>query len=161
MATPEDRQHAEKMLYEYQRRLRIRERQKARQGDNVDPAIENEVEDLRLNIAMLEPVLEPEPAPEVTEIIRRHLADDYLFVFRQVVKVGERLTKVDDRLTKVEQSQTAAQTWRLDVSDRLAETEASRIHGQRRNFRISIGNLVLLILLVLALWIILSRAGLL
>lgn len=92
----DSRQHAESLLYEYKRRLKIRERQKARLGDAADPSVDLEIAQLRTNIAMLEPVVEPEPAEEVKEAVRRHIADDYLFVFRQVVKVGERLIRREE-----------------------------------------------------------------
>lgn len=125
MATPEDRAHAQRLKYDYERRLRVLESRKARQGDNVDPAVITEIEDLRLNVAMLEPLLEPEPAPEVAAVVRRHLADDYLFVFRQVVKVSE-------RLTKVEQAQHAAQVERLSTHEAIADIQSQQAESERK-----------------------------
>lgn len=151
MATTEDRQHAQRLIYQYRRRLYILEERKARQGDNADPAVDIELDELRLNIATLEALVEPEPADEVKAVVQRHVESDWAMMFAQMVKFGQRLTKVEERVDTVVQSQASAQLWRIDITDRLAVSDAARQWGQRRNLMISLGTLVLLIFAVILL----------
>ena len=150
MASAEDRAHAERLLYEHRRRLRALELRKVRAGDSIDPSVDTQIEDTRRNVSVLEALLEASVSDDVRDTIRRNTEGDFDFtmLFLQGVKQNERITKVEEKIETVVQAQGAAQLWRLDVSDRLARTEQARKHGQKRNFRISIGNLTLLLLLV-------------
>ncbi len=49
MATLEDRQHNERLIYNYTRRLKILEDRRSKQGDSTDPAVDIEIEELRLS----------------------------------------------------------------------------------------------------------------
>lgn len=143
----DERQHAERLLYEYRRRLRYREHQKARLGDTADPFIDADIAELRQNIAMLEPVVEPAPAEEVIEVVKRHIADDYLFLYRQLVKFGERLTKVESAVGDVQQENA---TWRTEHGKAHATNEGRAIWGRRRNLVLLLA-VVLMVVAVLAL----------
>jgi hypothetical protein len=138
----EERQHAERLLYEYRRRLRYREHQKARLGDTADPFIDADIAELRQNIAMLEPVVEPAPADEVVQVVRRHFADDYLFLYRQLVKFGERLTRVESTVGDVQQESAA---WRKTHAHAHQANEGRAIWGRRRNLVLLLAVIVIVI----------------
>jgi hypothetical protein len=152
MATLEERAHARELLTAYQRRLRVREKQLSRAGDSVDPAIVLDIEELRVNITALEPLVQPEPSQEVKEVIRQHV-DDAVFVFVQLAKFGERLTHVEEQAqtaseqaTAAAQQQQAAQLWRLDITanmEALKTDQEQRKPGQRRNFWLQLLGIVL------------------
>lgn len=132
MATLEDRQHAQRLAHEYRRRLRLLEVRKARQGVETDPSIELEIEEYRLNIATLEALAEPEPAPEVQDAVKRHVEGDYTFIFAQFVKFGQRLTKVEERMQLIAQAQHAASTERLHTNQAIKEIKAQQAISERR-----------------------------
>lgn len=157
MATDEDRQHAAELLHEYRKRLRVRERQKARLGEGADPSVDIDIADLRLNIATLEALVEPEPAPEVQEVVRSHIADDYLFLFTQFVRFGSRLTQVEQRVENVAQQQRHADVWRIGISEDVrgvkaaqVKDEEDRAYGQRLNRVLLITVIVLVIIGLIA-----------
>jgi hypothetical protein len=152
MATDEDRQHAAELLHEYRKRLRIQERRKAKQGDSADPSLDIDIAELRLNIATLEALIEPEPALEVQEVVRAHVADDYMFLFSQFVKFGSRLTHVEQRVEAVSQQQGRADVWRLGIADDVltlkngqTKNDVERKAGQRLNRALLIAVVVLLV----------------
>lgn len=153
MATSEDRQHAHRLIADYTRRMQVLERRKARQGDNADPAVDIELDELRLNVATLEALVEPEPADEVKAVVQRHIESDWAMMFAQFVKFGQRLTKVEERVDTVAQSQASAQLWRIDIAERLEVSDAARQYGQRRNLVISLGTLAALIVLAAILFV--------
>ena len=134
----DERHHAERLLYEYRRRLRYREHQKARLGETADPFIDADIAELRQNIAMLEPVVEPAPADEVVEVVKRHFADDYLFLYRQVVKFGVRLTH--------EEQQSAA--WREEHGKAHAANEGRAVWGRKRNLGLLLAVLTAIIIVL-------------
>jgi hypothetical protein len=153
MASEEDKAHAAELLYEYRKRLRVRERQKARQGDAADPSVEIEIAELRLNIATLEALVEPEPAIEVQEAVRAHVADDYMFLFTQFVRFGSRLTHVEQRVETVSQQQGRADVWRLGIADDVltlknsqTKNDVERKAGQHMNRALLIAVVVLLVI---------------
>lgn len=169
MATLEERAHARDLLTAYQRRLRVREKQLTRAGDWVDPAIVLDIEELRVNITALEPLVQPEPSQEVKEVIRQHV-DDAVFLFVQLAKFGERLTHVEEQAqtaseqaTAAAQAQASAQLWRLDIAADVAALKTGqeeRKPGQRRNFwlqLLSIAILAIVAVSVIALVIVVSR----
>lgn len=155
-ADEEGRRHAEHLLYEYRRRLRVRERQKVRLGDAADPAVDMEIAELRTNIALLEPVVEPEPSEEVREAVRRHIADDYLFVFRQVVKVTQRMALREQHdavlADEIQQIKVAAETDRAERPRRQEELDG-RFDRQDRLLRgiIAVLSVVAFVVLILVL----------
>jgi hypothetical protein len=153
MASDEDKAHAAELLHEYRKRLRVRERQKARQGDTADPSVDIEIADLRLNIATLEALVEPEPAIEVQEIVRSHIADDYMFLFTQFVRFGSRLTRVEERVETAAQQQGRADVWRLGIADDVlslktsqAQSDVARKVGQWLNRALLIAVVILLVI---------------
>ena len=161
MAKAEDKAHAERLLYEHRRRLRALEIRRARAGDSADPAIDTQIEDARRDVAVLEALLETSVSDDVRDTIRRNTEGDFDFtmLFLQGVKQNERITKIEEKVETVVQSQSAAQLWRIDVTDRLENGDQARVYGQQRNFRIAIGNLALLLILAAAVWVVLARAG--
>lgn len=169
MATLEERAHAHELLTTYQRRLRIREKQLTRAGDTVDPAIVLDIEELRVNITALEPLVQVEPSQEVKEVILQR-ADNVVFLFVQLAKFGERLTNVEqqaqnasEQATAAAQQQAAAQLWRLDIATDVAALKTDqeqRKPGQRRNFwlqLLSIGLLAIVVVGVIVLVVLISR----
>lgn len=158
MASAEDRAHAERLLYEHRRRLNALELRKVRQGDSADPSIDTQIEDGRRNVAVLEALLESPVSDDVRDTIRRNTEGDFDFtmLFLQGVRQNERITNIEQKVEKIEakvetvvQAQGAGQLWRLDIAERLAQSDEARKHGQSRNFRLAIGNLVLLLLMLL------------
>lgn len=155
MATLEERAHARELLTTYQRRLRVREKQLSRAGDSVDPAIVLDIEELRVNITALEPLVQPEPSQEVKEVIRQHV-DDAVFLFVQLAKFGERLTNVEqqaqtasEQATAAAQAQASAQVWRLNIAadvETLKTDQEQRKPGQRRNYWLQLVSIGLVIL---------------
>lgn len=169
MATLEERAHARELLTTYQRRLRVREKQLSRAGDSVEPSIVLEIEELRVNITALEPLVQPEPSQEVKEVIRQHV-DDAVFLFVQLAKFGERLTHVEEQAqtaseqaTAAAQQQQAAQLWRLDIAADVAALKTDqqqRKPGQRRNYwlqLLSIGLVVVGFAIVVAILLVYLR----
>lgn len=163
MAKSDDRAHAERLLFEHRRRLRALELRKVRMGDSADPSIDTQIEDTQRDVAVLEALLDASVSDDVRDTIRRNTEGDFDFtmLFLQGVKQNERITEVEKKVASIVQSQAAAQLWRLDVSEHMRESDMHRIAGQRRNFRIAIGNLLLILALAAAMWVILGRAGLL
>jgi hypothetical protein len=161
MASSQDRAHAERLLYEHRRRLKALELRKVRAGDSADPSIDTQIEDSRRDVSVLEALLEASVSDDVRDTIRRNTEGDFDFtmLFLQGVKQNERITKIEEKVETVVQAQGAAQLWRLDIADHLRVSDAQRVYGQKRNFRLALGNLALILLLALALWFILARAG--
>ena len=162
MASSEDRRHAERLLKKKRARLHRLEEQEADFGINTEPVILNEIEDLRRDIATLQALLEPPPSDDVQEIATRIKGGepgDFMLLFTQYVLLNTRMTRQEEKMESVLQQQGAAQIWRMDVAERLEGHEQERIHGQRRNFRLAIGNFALLLLMAILLWIVLARAG--
>jgi hypothetical protein len=168
MASSDDRAHAERLLYEHRRRLKALELRKVRSGDSADPAIDTQIEDERRDVSVLEALLETPVSDDVRDTIRRNTEGDFDFtmLFLQGVRQNERITKIEEKVERIEgqndqivTSQAAAQLWRIDIAGHLENSDRARVHGQRRNFRISIGNLVLLLALALMVWVVLARAG--
>lgn len=149
MASAEDRAHAERLLYEHRRRLKSLELRKVRAGDSADPSLDTQIEDERRDVSVLEALLESPVSDDVRDTIRRNTEGDFDFtmLFLQGVKQNERITKIEEKVETFVQGQTAAQLWRLDIAGRLESSDKARVRGQKRNFRISIGNLALLLLL--------------
>jgi hypothetical protein len=136
MATAEERQHNERLIHEYRRRLRPLELRAARQGDDTDPAVLNEIEQLKLNIATLEELNKPPPPKEVQEAIWKQ-AGDWAMLFAQSVQMNTRLTRVEERVETIVATQTAAQLERLatrediqTIKEQQAETERKRKRWQ-------------------------------
>lgn len=151
MASSEDRQHNERLIYNYTRRLKLLEERRSKQGDSTDPATDIEIEELRLNIATLEELLAPDVSPEVQAATRR-AEGDWSMLFVQFVKYGQRLTKVEERAQLVAEQQIRDSHWRLNVTDMIeqvaatvAANDAKRRGGQRRNLSILIAIAVLLV----------------
>lgn len=125
MALSEDEvAHAQALLTDNQRRLRIRERQIERAGDSVDPSVLLDAEDIRKKIVALTAILEPELPDEISGLVKRRLEDDY-FIFQQTLGAKQDVALLREDLAAVKQSQGLAATWRMQTDDRLG-----RIEGQ-------------------------------
>ena len=151
---PEDeKRHAAQLIHTLTRRLRLREYQKARLGDTADPSVDTEIEDLELNIAMLKPIVEPQVETEVQSVVKRYIADDYLFIYTQVVKFGKRVTNVEVRQDEDAKDRTARQH---AVDERFTkQDQILRLLLKRSNVRLGIECLIVALAvaaIVLALW---------
>lgn len=156
MATDEDRQHAAHLLREYRSQLRLLELRKAKQGDRSHPSLDTEMEELRINIAALEPLTEREPAPEVKEAIRRYIVDDYMFMFTQFANFRTRLTNVEQQTGAIAKQHASAQEWRLTISEDVkalkgeqTEEKQARRRGQRFNRYLLVAVVIIIMLSVL------------
>lgn len=157
MATSEERQHAERMLTQYQWRLRLLEERKARQGDASDPSTDIEIAELRANVSTLDALLEPEPAEEVKETVRRAGDGDWAFMFAQFVKYGTRLTKNEERVEVAIQISREVQLALFNVGedvkairDSIATERDDRVSGQHINRWIGMATLGVVVVLALA-----------
>lgn len=165
MAGTEDRAQAAARLKIHKRNLNRLELRKASLGGSVDIATENQIDQEKANIAALEPIANPPPAPspEIQEFVKQTTPGDIdlTMLFIQGTQVNARVTKIEEKVETVVQAQSAAQLWRLDIADRLQNSDLARIYGQRRNFRISIGQITLILFVLLLVLILFARAGLL
>jgi hypothetical protein len=164
MATEQEQKQATRRLEIHKKNLARLEEQKAKLAGAVNLAIDNQIDEERANIALLEPIANPpaKPSPKVAEFARAAAPDiDMVMLYLQGVQANARLTNVEEKIETVVQAQGAAQLWRLDIAGRLEDSDHARVHGQKRNFLISVGNIALLLVLALALWFVLARAGLL
>lgn len=126
----------------YERRLGVRERQKARLGENAPPEIDLDIEDLRKKIKVATAILEPDPEDELSGLVKRRLEDDY-FIFKAVVNAKEDVALLREDVIAIKEQQTAAQMWRLSVQDAIqsipglaadvAKETTGRVFGQWRN----------------------------
>lgn len=147
MATPEARKEAEELLAIYRRRLRVRDKQAARLGDSADPIIQLDREELLLNIAMLEPLAEPEPATEAKDLVQRVLTDDLTLLYVQGARTNT-------RLAQVEQAQHASQEWRMQTTADVQTLKAGFSHekqARKRGQRLRISAELAIVVLVLLL----------
>jgi len=149
----EDRVQAEKLLKAYRQRLRYREEQIARLGDTADPAIPIDRDDLEREIGLLEAVLKPDSSPAVAGLIKRRLEDD-VFLFQQSVEQNQRITRVEQSQSRMGVQLYEAQKDRMiihaDVADLKRRAQADDYHaerGRRRNYRLLLINVVLLVII--------------
>lgn len=171
MAGTEDRAQAARLLKIHKRNLERLEEQKARLAGAINLAVDNQIDEERANIAALDPIANPPlptPSKPIQEFVAQASDGNWAMMFSQFVLLNSRITtietKVQDVVEKVDvvvQTQSSAQLWRLDIADRLQHSDAARVHGQRRNFRISIGNITLILFVLLLALILFARAGLL
>lgn len=120
--TQEDIDHATDMLAQNERRLRVRDKQIVRHGDNVAPEIVLEAEDLRRKIIVLKAVLEPEIPDELSGLVKRRLEDDY-FIFQQTLGAKQDVAILRDDVVLIKQAQSLAATDRMQTNDRLERIE--------------------------------------
>lgn len=113
---------ARALLTENQRRLRIRERQIERYGDNADPAIVLDAEDIRRKILALNAILEPELPDEISGLVKRRLEDDY-FIFQQTLGAKQDVALLREDVAMVKHAQALGATWRMQTDDRLGRIE--------------------------------------
>lgn len=186
MAGNEERAHAERLLKIHRRNLRRLEEQKALQAGATNLALDNQIEEERANIIALEPIANPTPlpSPKIQEFVKNSTPGeiDNVMLFIQGNQINTRVTtweesqrrideKVEGVIKQVEgvvkqlegvlEAQHDAQRWRVDIADHLRTSDIARIYGQRRNFRISLGNIALILFVLLLVIILFVRAGLL
>lgn len=166
-APDESRLHNERLLYNYTRRLRLLEDRKSKQGDSADPAVEIEIEELRLNVATLEELLAPAVSPEVQAAVRRS-EGDWAMLFAQFVKYGQRLTRVEEKADRVAEQQTRDAHWRINATGAIeqlainvATNDSKRQTGQTWNRRLLISVTILVVIDTGAIvWLIITLRGL-
>lgn len=166
MATTEDRQHAERLIKEHKKRLRLLELRLARQGDSADPSVEREINDIKAALSDLEG---HEPSAIVTQarqVVRNQYDNDIDFLVADGAARNRRQTKTEETVVATAQELHSVKDDVIAMKDDVqklwanyANEQRDRVYGQKRNFRLSVASLALLCLLALALWFILARAG--
>lgn len=132
MAISEDeRQQAEQLLYEVNRRLKIRNYQITKHGDSADPAWIIDAEDLRRKRAALEAVLTPELPDEISGLVKRRLEDDY-FVFQQQIETNQRVAVVEGEIKAIKEQQYAASIERLATNTTVQRIEQRQDATERK-----------------------------
>lgn len=128
----QDRDQAQALLTENERRLRIRERQIERHGDNTAPEIILDAEDIRRKIVALKAVLEPELPDEISGLVKRRAEDDY-FLFTQVLGANQNVAILREEVASIKQVQALASEGRMRTEDKIdrlavqvAESEQAR-----------------------------------
>jgi hypothetical protein len=119
----EDRVQAEELLDINERRLRVRDRQIERNGDNTDPEVILDAEELRRKIVTLKAILEPEIPDEISGLLKRRLEDDY-FLFQTTLGAKQDVAILRDDVATVKNQQSLAATWRMQTDGRLDTIDA-------------------------------------
>ena len=127
----EDIEQASDMLITHERRLRIRDKQIARHGDNVAPEIVREAEDWRRKSLVLKAVLEPEIPDELSGLVKRRLEDDY-FIFQQTLGAKQDVALLREDVITIKKSQDDAAKERVKANDRLGRIEVQVEHSEVR-----------------------------
>jgi hypothetical protein len=168
MATSEDRQHAERLIREHKKRLRLLEVRLARQGDSADPSVEREIDDIKAALSDLEGHAPSAIVTEARQVVRNQYDNDIDFLIADGAARNRRQTKTEEtvaatahELHSVKDDVIAMKADVEELKKGHTTEQKAREHGQKRNFRISIGNIALLLLLAFFVWIVLARAGLL
>lgn len=129
---PKDIAQAEALRSTYEQRLTIRERQKARKGDDIEPFVEMEIEELKDKIAQINEMLEPPPEDELQRLVEKHTRDNMRFLFVQGVKTNRRLADVETKVTRIDTTQHEATKWRL-VNGPIIEALAERANREDKD----------------------------
>lgn len=126
---------ATELLSINERRLRVRDRQIERLGDNAPPEVVLEAEDLRVKISALKAVLTPELPDEISGLVKRRLEDDY-FIFQTTLAAKQDVAVLREDVAKIKVEQGLASTWRMQTGDRLlgieqqvTSSEQNRVNG--------------------------------
>ena len=119
----EEYNQAAELLVINERKLRIRDRQIERYGDNAPPEIILDAEDIRRRILALKAILEPELPDEISGLIKRRLEDDY-FIFQQTLGAKQDVALLREDVAAMKQSQSLAATWRMQTDDWKERIEA-------------------------------------
>jgi hypothetical protein len=104
MASPEERQHAQRLLKIHRRNLERLEVRRAEIGGETNLALDNQIDEERANIAALEPLTKPPPSPKVQEFVSSASGGeiDLAMLFIQGTQINARVTQVEQQ--NVEQS---------------------------------------------------------
>jgi len=127
----EELEHAQALLTENERRLRIRDRQIERYGDNVAPEIILDAQDIRRKIVALKAVLEPELPDEISGLVKRRAEDDY-FIYQQVLGAKQEVAMLREDVIGVKQAQSLAATSRMQQDDRLGRIEVQVVDSEAK-----------------------------
>lgn len=164
MASPEDRQHIERLIREHKKRLRLLEVRKARQGDSADPSIDGEIADIKAALSDLEGHAPSSVITEARQAVRNQYENDLDFLVADGAARNRRQTKTEEMVanTAIELHSVKDEVIAMKADVRALQRERyARIRGQRLNFGLSLSSLLLLAISSIALLVILARAGLL
>lgn len=168
MGSPEDRQHAERLIREHKKRLRLLEVRLARQGNAADPSIENEIADIKAALSDLEGHAPSQVITEARQVVRNQYDNDIEFLVADGAARNRRQTKTEETVTntavelhEVKNDVIAMKADMQQLRDDHTLECVRRSVGQRRNFGLSVTSLILLLTLAVAIWVVLGRAGLL
>lgn len=127
----EEKRQAEDLLSINERRLRVRDRQIERYGDNAAPEIILDAEELRRKIMALKAVLEPELPDEISGLVKRRLEDDY-FIFQQTLGAKQDVALLRDDVTQLKTQSAMATTARMQIDERLGRIEERQAESERK-----------------------------
>ena len=116
--SPEEIEHAQSLLGINERRLRVRDKQIERYGDNVAPEVVLDAEELRRKIVALKAILEPEIPDEISGLVKRRLEDDY-FVFQQLLGAKQDVALLREDVAQVKMNNALAATWRMQADEKF------------------------------------------
>ena len=149
MASEEDRQQAMRLLKIHKRNLERLEIQKANLGGDINLALENQIDEERANIALLEPIAKPAPSRAVQAFVTG-VSDgnggNWAMMFSQFVLLNTRMTKAEEQNQRIIDEQARASVWRLQAGEDIEALKQDTQAGERgrwRNFLMLIGSLVL------------------
>jgi hypothetical protein len=168
MASPEDREHAERLIKEHKKRLRLLEIRLARQGDSADPSVEREIGDIKAALSDLEGHAPSAIVTEARQVVRNQYDNDIDFLVADGAARNRRQTKTEETVAATAVELHSVKDDVLEMKDDVQQLQQdhqterkARARGQKRNLSISLVNIILLLLFALAVWIVLDRAGLL
>jgi hypothetical protein len=165
VATDEDRVHNEAKLRAYRKRLRVLEIRAIKQGDQVDPSVLTEIEDIRPEVARLEARIAgldmlaiQAPPPEMRQELRDKYKDYEDLIIAMLGSLNRRMTDFEGQIVAIAGQRHAEQAWRMGITEdmqglKVAQTknDHDRKRGQRRNLALFLVVIVLLVPLVLRL----------
>lgn len=98
MATSEDRQHAERLIREHKKRLRLLELRRARQGDSADPSVDQEIEDIKNALLELEGHTPSELVTQARQVARNQYENDIEFLIADGAARNRRQTRTEEKV---------------------------------------------------------------
>jgi len=154
MASPEDQEHARRLLKKYKARLRQRELQVAELGVMADPLIVNEIEDLKASIAELENHKpQSEIIVEARQVARNQYESDMDFLMADGAARNRRQTRIEERQDGMSTELHELKKTVLSLIEDFRQNKPLADWGRQRNFwlfMIAIGLLIVIAVRVLS-----------
>jgi len=126
MATDEERKQAARRLKTHKRNLERLELRKAELAGALDLALENQIDEERANIAILEPIanpqaLPPQPSAKVAEFARSVSPNDIdsVMLYMQGVQANARMTRIEEQTERIIEEQGIASSSRMQFKETM------------------------------------------